>query len=143
MGNVPSKKHNPKLVVKIPNHIVDMYASKHGVSHITAERLARELEKFLWTAHFHLKSLVPSAKIDEIWHDFILHTQDYTHFCATNFGQLIHHQPQLSSSSRLRRMYLTTIDILKREFVYVPRDIWPQDCAQHGKCEVICATHQT
>ena len=31
--------------------------------------------------------------VDELWHAFILHTQEYQDFCAKNFGELIHHSP--------------------------------------------------
>lgn len=32
--------------------------------------------------------------IDEMWHTFILVTQDYAQFCETYFGAFIHHVPE-------------------------------------------------
>jgi len=37
---------------------------------------------------------VPSFKIDLAWHEFILHTRDYTAFCDALVGSYIHHTPQ-------------------------------------------------
>ncbi len=38
--------------------------------------------------------MAPSVKIDEMWHNFILFTQDYQEFCFTYFGRFIHHRPR-------------------------------------------------
>jgi hypothetical protein len=37
---------------------------------------------------------VPSFKIDLAWHEFILHTRDYTEFCDALVNRYIHHTPQ-------------------------------------------------
>ncbi|MCL9684785.1 hypothetical protein [Legionella maioricensis] len=33
----------------------------------------------------------PLLIMDEMWHTFILHTQDYYHFSMTYFGEYVHH----------------------------------------------------
>jgi hypothetical protein len=33
----------------------------------------------------------PLLILDEMWHTFILHTQDYVHFSMTYFGEYFHH----------------------------------------------------
>jgi hypothetical protein len=38
-----------------------------------------------------------SPHVDEVWHTFILFTEDYAAFCADVFGRFIHHRPHLLS----------------------------------------------
>jgi hypothetical protein len=46
----------------------------------------------------HLKSgrkfvSMPSQVVDDLWHEFILYTRDYQHFCGKAFGGYMHHTP--------------------------------------------------
>ena len=34
-------------------------------------------------------------EIDEMWHEFILFTKDYSDFCAKYFGEYMHHLPNI------------------------------------------------
>ncbi|CEG57911.1 glycine-rich domain-containing protein [Legionella fallonii] len=34
----------------------------------------------------------PLLRLDELWHTFILHTQDYLSFSMTYFGEYMHHE---------------------------------------------------
>lgn len=36
----------------------------------------------------------PLLILDELWHVFILHTRNYTDFCALYFAEYIHHDPE-------------------------------------------------
>ncbi|ROL69182.1 hypothetical protein BK634_15605 [Pseudomonas chlororaphis] len=36
---------------------------------------------------------MPSQVVDDLWHEFILHTRDYDEFCRKAFGQFLHHTP--------------------------------------------------
>ncbi|QEN47586.1 glycine-rich domain-containing protein [Pseudomonas protegens] len=36
---------------------------------------------------------MPSQVVDDLWHEFILHTRDYQQFCNQAFGQFLHHTP--------------------------------------------------
>lgn len=36
---------------------------------------------------------MPSDSVDEIWHEFILHTRDYSEFCNKHLGRFLHHTP--------------------------------------------------
>ncbi|CAH6419231.1 Hypothetical protein HVR_LOCUS429 [uncultured virus] len=44
-------------------------------------------------------TLVPGKVIDEVWHDHILHTQEYIKFCDEYFGHYVHHTPKDRSSN--------------------------------------------
>lgn len=46
----------------------------------------------------HLKSgrryvSMPSQVVDDLWHEFILHTRNYEEFCRRAFGRFLHHTP--------------------------------------------------
>lgn len=36
---------------------------------------------------------MPSKIVDELWHEFILHTRHYDDFCRKAFGRFLHHTP--------------------------------------------------
>lgn len=41
---------------------------------------------------------MPSQAVDEVWHEFILHTRAYEQFCQKAFGRFLHHSPAESLS---------------------------------------------
>ena len=56
----------------------------------------------------HLKSgrqfvSMPSQVVDDLWHEFILHTRHYEVFCRKTFGQLMHHTPAVALSGGVRQ----------------------------------------
>lgn len=64
----------------------------------------------------HLKSgrafvSMPSQVADEVWHEFILYTKNYEHFCRRAFGRFLHHSPaavlgsNAQSNAGLRRVW--------------------------------------
>lgn len=36
---------------------------------------------------------MPSQVVDDLWHEFILYTKNYQHFCRQAFGGFLHHTP--------------------------------------------------
>jgi hypothetical protein len=36
---------------------------------------------------------MPSQVVDDAWHEFILFTRQYQHFCTSSFGRFLHHTP--------------------------------------------------
>lgn len=49
----------------------------------------------------HGHALVPTKKIDEMWHEHILHTRSYVDFCNDVFGEYMHHNPDTIDSRGL------------------------------------------
>ena len=37
---------------------------------------------------------MPSRAVDDLWHEMLLHTQDYAAFCDGAFGRFLHHEPE-------------------------------------------------
>jgi hypothetical protein len=42
---------------------------------------------------------MPSKAVDQLWHDFILHTQEYQDFCRQAYGRTLHHSPEQSMNA--------------------------------------------
>jgi hypothetical protein len=88
-----------------------VYQRNYPDNKLNAEQALTELLKYLWLAHKHtidiqnnpsdesLKfrcvMLQSMLEIDQMWHEFILHTKDYTEFCQHYFGAYVHHQPDV------------------------------------------------
>jgi len=80
--------------------VLNKFRTLFAVSAVEAEGLFTETKKWLWLTAVRRQSGLPSLVIhesmvilDELWHAFILHTQDYTDFCLRFFGFYIHHSP--------------------------------------------------
>jgi hypothetical protein len=41
---------------------------------------------------------MPSLAVDQLWHEFILHTVAYDEFCARAYGRKLHHHPEAAMS---------------------------------------------
>jgi hypothetical protein len=54
---------------------------------------------------------MPSQVVDDLWHEFILHTREYQRFCSQAFGGFFHHTPAVamgaagSADEGLRRVW--------------------------------------
>lgn len=42
---------------------------------------------------------MPSQVVDDLWHEFILHTRNYQDFCQQAFGSFFHHTPAVAVDS--------------------------------------------
>ncbi|GAA0890521.1 hypothetical protein GCM10009122_01990 [Fulvivirga kasyanovii] len=79
--------------------IVEGFTERYNVSYEEAMDIFVETKKWLWLAsqtdssHTSLFIDRPLLIIDEMWHNFILHTKYYYKFCIQHFKQLIHHEP--------------------------------------------------
>jgi hypothetical protein len=69
-----------------------------GIDHKHHALVARALRQFFLC---HLKSdrkfvSMPSQVVDDLWHEFILYTRNYQHFCNKAFGGYMHHTPAVT-----------------------------------------------
>ncbi|BCA94262.1 hypothetical protein TUM19329_06230 [Legionella antarctica] len=77
--------------------VTHFYHSHSGFSFCDAQQLFEDL--LAWMGLSWQRSLLekktylfgPLIILDEMWHTFILHTQDYYHFSITYFGEYFHH----------------------------------------------------
>jgi hypothetical protein len=79
--------------------LVDRMVDKYGWSEADAKQGFEDTKRFLYLcgAAMDGQPFAPSEKIDEVWHNFILFTEDYTKFCKDHFGRFIHHRPRRRS----------------------------------------------
>jgi hypothetical protein len=67
------------------------------ISEDEVRQIFKDLLSWLWLSEHrsqrHLKThmIPPLARLDNLWHCFILHTQDYTDFCHHYFNRYLHH----------------------------------------------------
>lgn len=80
----------------IPLPVVEHYSKKRQISLDAAKDIFKELESFLNDV-IAKKSSTPTEKLDDAWHDFILHTKLYAEYCQKNFNSFIHHNPSLTN----------------------------------------------
>ena len=61
----------------------------------------RALRDYFWMCNKGNRSMVamPSQVVDDAWHEFILFTRSYEHFCKKSLGRFLHHTPTEMMSS--------------------------------------------
>jgi hypothetical protein len=67
--------------------------AEHDISEQQAAEVFDELRVFLLACSLANATLLPSRPVDEAWHTFILHTQDYRSWCQESFGRFLDHHP--------------------------------------------------
>ncbi len=78
----------------IPKFVIQHYAYKQHCSLERSEELHLKLE--LYFKEVMEKSVaIPTQEVDEVWHNFILHTRIYREYCLKYYGKFIHHNPKL------------------------------------------------
>lgn len=88
------------------------FARNYKLSFEEADDIFEEVKKWLWLGSLgraqRLYIYGPLLILDEMWHNFILFTKEYTHYCESNFGHYVHHAPvsrrELEELVRLLRM---------------------------------------
>lgn len=91
--------------------VLKLYEQNYPTNKLTAEQAFTEVLKYLWLSKKHTMELPENAnnedfpsqcfmprsmrEIDEMWHEFILFTEDYTNFCLRYFGEYMHHLPNI------------------------------------------------
>jgi len=101
-----------KVLAYQNDYIIQEFSRKHKKYKLSKEEaslLFDDLKRYLWmTATIDLKrdenegEILPDVSIsesmiiiDEMWHEFILVTEQYADFCNENFGRYIHHPPPM------------------------------------------------
>jgi hypothetical protein len=105
--------------------VLKLYEQNYPNNKLTAEQAFTEVLKYLWLSKKHTIDLVKNGnndnfpsqcimprsmrEIDEMWHEFILFTEDYTNFCLQYFGEYMHHLPNIFDNMPRPR------DVIERE----------------------------
>jgi len=94
------------------SRIIARYEKDYPNNQLSANEALRELLKYFWICQKHnqdkencpqdealnfICSMHPEMhEIDDMWHTFLLFTQDYDEFCKTYFSRFIHHAPNMN-----------------------------------------------
>ena len=88
--------------------VVYRFAKTYGITREQSADIFDQVKKWLWLGNQqrHAGSTVglsidlPLVVIDEMWHNFVLFTHEYTAFCQHFFGYYIHHAPVSEAEDR-------------------------------------------
>lgn len=86
--------------------VVYRFTQLYNISFEDANEIFGETKKWLWlTAQARAHGITTQLSIkdallivDEMWHNFILFTDDYSHYCFDHFGYFLHHKPAKQSA---------------------------------------------
>lgn len=83
-------------------HVLSRYVLDNGVSKQTAREHEREIKRFLLVCALNTtgKPVGMAGPVDELWHTFILFTQEYADFCEQVAGRFLHHAPAVPGDER-------------------------------------------
>jgi hypothetical protein len=81
--------------------IIQGFMERYSVNRDEALEILKETKKWLWLASENIKEkkgfrmFIDNSLIiiDEMWHNFILHTRLYQKFCNEKLNLFIHHEP--------------------------------------------------
>lgn len=90
--------------------LLKRYEKDYPNNALSSDEAFHEMLKYLWLCYqysveinhaerdasllkFNCAMYKEMSDIDDMWHTFILHTNDYMNFCHNNFGYYMHHQP--------------------------------------------------
>ncbi|HEV7993779.1 MAG TPA: hypothetical protein VGP25_18270 [Gemmatimonadaceae bacterium] len=104
------------------------YQRSQDLSAAVALLHERELKRYLLLCATHSDVSLPiSPAIDDLWHEFVLHTRDYAAFCSGLTGGFIHHVPMTADDSRaaVAHRYALLLRFYEEEFgESPPADVW-------------------
>jgi hypothetical protein len=99
--------------------VLKLYNQNYPNNSLPAEQAFAEVLKYLWLTRkhaldqeqnpedpelpFRCTMLMSMQEIDQMWHEFILFTEDYTEFCDKYFGSYMHHLPNIFDNMPLPR----------------------------------------
>jgi hypothetical protein len=147
----PSADQNPRrargfsptpdaLLATVPQEVLVRYSEKQSLPLQQARAHYRELIRYLSAARTRATEMVPSAQIDEAWHNFILFTKLYGPWCEQHLGGLVHHVPGLSSDNNEAAYERTATFMIESRGASA--DLWPAPSEfTTGNCASKCGGH--
>jgi hypothetical protein len=86
---------------QFPSSVRQRFAYEHGAltrdDIRTVEAATRQWFR-LAAGHPKAKLSMPSVVVDDLWHEFVLHTREYAAFCDAALGRFLHHVPESTMS---------------------------------------------
>ena len=98
------------LKTKLPLKIRECYEMDYSSNKLSANQAFKELLKYFWittklkidkpNAKFQIYIQTEMKEIDDLWHTYLLFTEDYQKFCMKNFKKFIHHKPTTNNEKK-------------------------------------------
>ena len=125
---------NEVMAFQPPQLLIERFAKAHSVSEQEAREQFEEIKKFLVVcASDRSKSYAPSRHLDDMWHDFVLFTPEYSSFCQ-KIGGFVHHRP---TQHVMHDAYANTLSQMPEIFKVVNDKWWkPRSAAD---CDSLCS----
>jgi len=102
---------------KVKARLID--PNKHGLSEQSAESAISAFKRFFFLAGVEGPPLVPTKVIDNVWHEFLMFTQDYEKACRTLFNKFVHHEPSTGTPDEaaiLKKAFMRTQSLHQKHF---------------------------
>lgn len=105
---------------RFPAFLAERLKAKHpALSPRDVDRVFRALRQY-FLACLHAKATsrnlalgMPSRVVDDLWHEFMLASRDYTAFCKRAFGGYLHHTPDTNMKSPMTDALANTLQALR------------------------------
>lgn len=106
--------------------LVARFSRDQACSVAESMQLFTEVKKFLILCAATPYPCSPSARLDDMWHVFVLHTEAYADFCQRFLGRFIHHRPTSAPVVAHRAEMLTDAKRLFADQSGIREDVWPK-----------------
>ena len=102
--------------------VVYRFKKAYSLSWEEAEDIFEQVKKWLWLANHRRRSGFDKGLgidlslvvIDEMWHNFVLFTKEYTQFCMEYFGYYLHHGPATEAEEQEHRQRMQSLERIDR-----------------------------
>lgn len=108
-------------------NVIKSHIRTYAINEYKASTLFDDMLRYLWISRKHMFDRKQSPEletlkfqfvmheemrdIDNMWHNFILYTNDYTQFCLKYFGEYLHHVPDVAETmSQTRDEFATDLE---------------------------------
>lgn len=109
--------------------VTKRFSEEQQVTPELAAEYEKEFKKFILLKFAQKRRYGMNGKVDDYWHTFIVHTEEYQEFCDKLFGRFLHHRPASDSQAKNSMEGLSYFRMLVDYFRFFkeppPKDIWP------------------
>lgn len=112
--------------------VIDRFSELYGVDLSESEQIFEDMK--LWLVLAKVAKIENSNKsfvidnallvIDEMWHNFILFTKDYSAFCDNYFGHYLHHSPTSVEETNRQKEIFVNMSIEERQSYMMEKLRW-------------------
>lgn len=108
---------------KVIKRFQSMYDLDNGLIH----EIFEQVQIFLWISNkmkYEKNKVFTQLKaqvlLDEMWHNFILFTKDYTEYCNKYYGRFCHHDPCIETDQAEQSQYVCSEEL--KDIMYYIND---------------------